>query len=200
MKLISRRGKGLLVSCCAVAGAALGQTANPLVGEWRGVTRLADGVQVAFDITYLPNFTYVETVAIPPNQQTGTGSGIIYSQGRYRLTSDHSVAFDEQERKACPNGDMTACQPIAAGGMGPFAFRLDGMDRLVNTDSGDIGYRVGAVSRGSPPAPAAMQLPPVAGPSPMQPCSVAGQTVCPNSGWLLTCNGTYWLTGSQRCK
>jgi len=186
------RGGCWLIICCAVAGTALGQQTNPLVGEWRGMTRLAEGVQVAFDITYLPNFTYVETVA--------SGSGVIYSRGRYRLTSDHTVAFEEQERRACPNGDMTACQQIAAAGMGPFAFRLDGSDKLVNTDSGDVGYRVGTVSSGMPPASSPMQFPPVAGPSPMQPCSVAGQTVCPNSGWVLTCNGTYWLTGSERCK
>jgi hypothetical protein len=31
------------------------------------------------------------------------------------------------------------------------------------------------------------------------PCSLAGQTFCNGSGWLLTCNGQQWLTGTQRC-
>jgi hypothetical protein len=36
-------------------------------------------------------------------------------------------------------------------------------------------------------------------PAPMVPCQQAGATYCPASGWLLTCNGQWWLTGAQRC-
>ena len=36
-------------------------------------------------------------------------------------------------------------------------------------------------------------------PGPMVACSAPGQTYCPASGWLLTCNGNFWMTGAARC-
>lgn len=35
-------------------------------------------------------------------------------------------------------------------------------------------------------------------PYPTTPCSIAGQTAC-FSGWVMTCNGSQWLTGAERC-
>jgi hypothetical protein len=32
------------------------------------------------------------------------------------------------------------------------------------------------------------------------PCSSPGQTYCNASGWLLTCNGSQWLTGAVQCQ
>ena len=37
------------------------------------------------------------------------------------------------------------------------------------------------------------------GPAPMAPCTSPGQTFCPVSGYVLTCNGSVWLTGAARC-
>ncbi len=39
-------------------------------------------------------------------------------------------------------------------------------------------------------------------PAPMAPCDAAsnGATFCPSSGYLLTCNGQYWLTGAETCQ
>jgi hypothetical protein len=189
----------LLMGCCAIGGTALAQQTNPLVGEWRGVAHLIDA-NVAFDVTYFADNTFVQTLAYPPNPQMGGGSGIMYSRGRYWLTNDHTVTFEEQERKACPNADMSACVPTPAAGMAPISFRIEGGVKMINLSSGDIGYRVGAVPTGFPAASAPMRLPPVSGPAPMQACSVPGQTICPASGWLLTCNGSVWLTGSERCE
>ena len=45
----------------------------------------------------------------------------------------------------------------------------------------------------------ARQMPTMQSPSPMVPCHQAGATFCPASGWLLTCNGRWWMTGASRC-
>jgi hypothetical protein len=72
----------------------------------------------------------------------------------------------------------------------PYARFVEYMYRyyVMNT-SGTVTPRV-------PPSP----LPPVGEPYAASPCSVAGQTYCNASGWLLRCNGSVWLTGWEQCK
>jgi hypothetical protein len=142
LSMVSPAGKSLLLGCCAIAGAAFAQQSNPLIGEWRGIIRDANNYSMAFDITYYPNYTYVQTLAVPPNRDTGTGSGVIYSRGQYRLTSDHSVEFNEQEKKECPGGDMSFCLPLNAAGVSTISFRMDGTDKVVSTSDGTVSYRV----------------------------------------------------------
>jgi hypothetical protein len=142
MKMASPLRKSLFLVCCAIAGAAFAQQTNPLIGEWRGVMRDASNYNMAFDITYYPNNTFVQTMAVPPNRETGTGSGIIYSRGQYRMTSDHTVELNGQERKACPAGDMSSCVPMPAAGVQTISFRMEGADKVINTDNGQVAYRV----------------------------------------------------------
>jgi hypothetical protein len=137
-----RLGKFLPIACCLIAGAVSAQQANPLVGEWRGVMKSADNYNVAFDVIYYPNSTFVQTMAVPPSLQTGTGSGVIYSRGQYRMTSDHTVEWTYQENKMCPGGDMSFCTALPAGNVESISFRMDGPDKVVNTDTGVVAYRV----------------------------------------------------------
>jgi hypothetical protein len=134
--------KLVLLACCATAGVALAQQSNPLLGEWRGVAHSADNYNVAFDVIYYPNNTFVQTMAVPPSRETGTGSGVIYSRGQYRLTSDHTVEWNVLEMSMCPGGDMSACTPMPPSGVQTISFRMDGPDKVVNTDNGFVSYRV----------------------------------------------------------
>jgi hypothetical protein len=142
MKMTSPLRKALFLGCCAIVGAAFAQQTNPLIGEWKGVIRDASNYSMAFDFIYYPNNTFAQTIAVPPNRETGMGSGIVSSRGQYRMISDHSVELNEQERKMCLAGDMSNCAPIPAGGLQTFSFRMEGADKLINTDNGQVTYRV----------------------------------------------------------
>jgi hypothetical protein len=93
-------------------------------------------------VVYYPNNTFVQTMAVPPSRETGTGSGVIYSRGQYRLTSDHTLELNVLETAMCPGGDMSACTPMPPGGVQTVSFRMDGPDKAVNTDNGLVSYRV----------------------------------------------------------
>jgi hypothetical protein len=140
--MVSRVKKAFCLGSVALAGAAFAQQTNPLIGEWRGVMRSADNYNIAFDVIYYPNNTFVQSLAVPPNRQSGTGSGIIYSRGQYRMTSDHTVEWNVQETKMCAGGDMSFCSPMPASGVQTISFRMDGADKNVNTDNGTVAYRV----------------------------------------------------------
>ncbi len=140
--MVSRLNKVFLLGCCAFVQAAAAQQTNPLIGEWRGVMRSADNYNIAFDVTYYPNNTFVQSLAVPPSRESGTGSGIIYSRGQYRMTSDHTVEWNVQETKMCPGGDMSFCSPMPASGVQTISFRMEGPDKVVNTDNGTVAYRV----------------------------------------------------------
>jgi hypothetical protein len=134
----------VLLGFCAISGAVLAQQANPLIGKWRGVMHTADNYNMPFEFTYFPDSTFVQTMAVPPSRDTGTGSGIVYTRGQYRMTSDHSLELNVLETRLCPAGNGNACTPMPLRGTTTQAisFRMEGPDKVINTDNGQISYRV----------------------------------------------------------
>jgi hypothetical protein len=137
-----RHQKTLALGCYLIAAAAFAQQSNPLLGNWRGVVHDADNVSMPFDFSYYPDNTFAQSMAIPPNSQTGKGSGILLARGHYRLLDDHTVELTVEQRSMCPSGDMSACTPLPAGNVQIAPFRMEGPDKVVNTADGQITYRV----------------------------------------------------------
>jgi len=140
-KRVANGLKKLAILGCTIAGAAWAQPANPLIGHWKGILRQAGNPDAVYEYTFNPNGTFVETMALPANQQTGLGSGIFLIRGLYRMPNDHSVELTEQERRACPNGDMSSCSSMPLEGAVSFSFHMEGADKVV-ADNGQVSYRV----------------------------------------------------------
>jgi len=134
----------ILFGFCAISAAVLAQQANPLIGKWRGVIHTTDNYNMAFEFTYFPDNTFAQTVAVPTNRDTGTGSGIVQTHGQYRITSAHSVELNVLETKLCAAGDANSCapMPVKAAATQTISFRMEGPDRMINTDNGQVTYRV----------------------------------------------------------
>jgi hypothetical protein len=67
-----------------------------------------------------------------------------------------------------------------------------GMDFRTFTSNTYEIYQMNTSSPAAAPGAAPMGIYPTAA------CSIPGQTAC-YSGWMMTCNGRQWLTGSVRC-
>ncbi len=140
---IHRSVPALLLGLCVIAGPAFAQQPSPLIGEWRGTMRSADNYDLPFDVTFYPNNTFTQTMAVPPSRETGTGSGFMYSRGQYRMVSDHTVEWVVLENKLCAGVDMSLCRPMPANaGPTQFSFRMEGPDKVINTENGIVTYRV----------------------------------------------------------
>jgi hypothetical protein len=141
---IERFQAWVLVGSCAIAGSVSAQQTNPLIGKWHGTVHMAENYDMPYEIIYYPDNTYLQTMAVPPNRDTHTGSGTVYIRGQYRMTSDHSVEVSVAETKLCPAGKPNVCKamPSKGGGTQTISFRMEGPDKAINTVNGQVSYRV----------------------------------------------------------
>jgi hypothetical protein len=130
----------LLLGLAAVGGNVFAQATYSLVGEWRGIVH-SDGVNLAFDITYYPNNTVVQSMAVPPNQN-GTGSGIIYTRGTYHMIGPNFVEWNVTETKSCEGLTMNNCFPAPGLPVQRYSYRFEGPNRAINTVDGTVLNRV----------------------------------------------------------
>jgi hypothetical protein len=116
--------------------------AQSLVGQWDSMFRTADGYNLPQRFTWNANGTFMQSIAVPPNRQTGAGSGMIYIQGVYRMTSPNSVQFKATQAKVCASG-TSFCTPYPQGlGENSFEFEWNGPNQY-STDAG-TAHRVGS--------------------------------------------------------
>jgi len=112
---------------------------NPLIGEWRS-TMQSDGYPVATDTIFFADGTFSASNAIPPSRQTGTGSGMLYGRGYWRMTGPNSIEITYAEVKICPAG--AGCMPSPAGlPHAVLTFQMNGPNQMTD-GAGLISYRV----------------------------------------------------------
>jgi hypothetical protein len=120
------------------ASAAAAQDANPLVGEWEGISRDQENVAMAFKVVYYPDGSYASSLAVPPKPD-GSGAGMVYSRGRYQITGD-TVQFIGLDSKICAAG-VSFCGPYPPGLMpSQFSFRMHGPNEYVAAN-GTVAHR-----------------------------------------------------------
>jgi hypothetical protein len=119
-----------------VGSAAVAQDANPLLGEWEGIMRDAANVAMAFKVSYFPDGSFTQSIAVPPKPD-GTGSGFVITSGQYRI-SGKVVQFRVLESKICAAGAY--CSPYPPGlGESQVPFSMNGPNEVVS--NGTVAHR-----------------------------------------------------------
>lgn len=112
---------------------------NPLIGEWHS-TMQSGGVQVSTDTIFSADGSFSATNAIPPSPTTGTGSGMRFGRGHWRMTGPNSIEVIYTENKLCAPG--AGCVPSPEGlPHAVFTFQMNGPNQVTD-NSGLVSYRV----------------------------------------------------------